>query len=101
MDLRKLDAGEILAGVAGIVLIAAMALMDWFGVDVPPGTEPVGGFDAFRAFDVVDILLLLVGLAAIALPVSALVRPKTDKPKLKDPAATASLYLTVTERPAK
>lgn len=33
-----------------------------------------------------------------ALPVSALVRPKTDKPKLKDPAATASLYLTVTEK---
>lgn len=33
-----------------------------------------------------------------ALPVSALVRPKADKPKLQDPAATASLYLTVTEK---
>jgi len=80
MDLRKLDAGEILAGVAGIALIASMALLNWFDVDVPPGTEPIGGFDAFRAFDVVDILLLLIGLMAIALPVSALVTKRTDVP---------------------
>jgi hypothetical protein len=69
MDVRRLDAGEILAGVAGIALIASMALLDWFDVEVPPGTEPIGGFDAFRAFDVVDILLLLVALAAVALPI--------------------------------
>ncbi|HEX6117183.1 MAG TPA: hypothetical protein VFY99_08785 [Solirubrobacterales bacterium] len=80
MDLRKLDAGEIIAGVAGIGLIASMALLDWFGVDVPPGTEPIEGFDAFRAFDVVDILLLLLALAAIALPVTALGSNRTDVP---------------------
>jgi hypothetical protein len=80
MDVRKLDAGEIIAGVAGVALIASMALLDWFGVDVPPGTEPVGGFDAFRAFDVVDILLLLVALAAIALPISGMVATRTDVP---------------------
>ena len=80
MELRKLDAGEILAGVAGIALIASMALLTWFGVEVPPGTDPIGGFDAFRAFDVVDILLLLVALMAIALPVSALVATRTDVP---------------------
>ena len=80
MELRKLDAGEIVAGVAGIVLIASMALLNWFDVDVPPGTQPIGGFDAFRAFDVVDILLLLIALTAIALPVSALVATRTDVP---------------------
>lgn len=80
MDLRKLDTGEILAGVAGIVLIAAMASLNWFGVDVPPGTEPIAGFDAFRAFDVVDILLLLVALAAIALPVTKAATSRTDLP---------------------
>ena len=80
MDLRKLDGGEILAGVAGIALIASMALLTWFGVEVPPGTDPIGGFDAFRAFDVVDILLLLVALTAIALPVSELVATRTDVP---------------------
>ena len=36
-----------------------------------------------------------------ALSVSVLVRPKTDKPRLKDPAATASVYLAVTERAAR
>jgi hypothetical protein len=89
MDLRRLDAGEILAGVAGIALIASMALLTWFGVDVPPGTEPIGGFDAFRAFDVVDILLLLVALAAIALPVAALASSRTDLP------ITLSAFLTL------
>ena len=80
MDLHKLDAGEIVAGVAGIALIASMALLDWFGVDVPPGTEPIAGFDAFRAFDVVDIVLLLLALAAIALPVTSLFATRTDVP---------------------
>jgi hypothetical protein len=80
MDLRKLDAGEILAGVAGMVLIAAMASLDWFGVEVPPGTEPIGGFDAFRAFDVVDIILLMAALLAIALPVVKVAMRRTDIP---------------------
>lgn len=35
------------------------------------------------------------------LSVSALVRPKSDKPKLNDPEATASLYMTITAKPAK
>jgi hypothetical protein len=80
MELRKLGAGEVLAGVAGIVLIATMATLNWFGVDVPPGTEPIAGFNAFRAFDVVDILLLLIALMAIALPVATLVTSRTNVP---------------------
>jgi hypothetical protein len=80
MDVRRLDAGEILAGVAGIALIASMALLDWFNVDVPPGTEPIGGFDAFRAFDVIDVLLLLVALAAVALPITALLSSRDAAP---------------------
>jgi uncharacterized membrane protein len=69
MDLRRLRAGEIIAGIAGVVLLAAMGLLDWYGVDVPPGTEPVGGFNAFRAFDVVDVILVLIAVSAIALAV--------------------------------
>lgn len=97
MDVRsRLDAGEILAGVAGIVLIASMALLDWFGVDVPPGTEPVGGFDAFRAFDVVDILLLILALAAIALPVSALMTSRTNVPiALSSLLTAAAIFSTL------
>lgn len=96
MDVRKLDAGEILAGVAGIVLIASMALLDWFGVDVPPGTEPVGGFDAFRAFDVVDILLLILALAAIALPLSALLTSRTNVPiALSSLLTAAAIFSTL------
>jgi hypothetical protein len=80
MDFRRLDAGEVIAGVAGICLIAAMALLTWYGVDVPAGTEPIEGFDAFRAFDVVDILLVVVAILAIALPVSALTQERTNIP---------------------
>jgi hypothetical protein len=80
MDLRKLGAGEALAGLSGVALIAAMALLTWFGVDVPPGTEPVGGFDAFRAFDVIDLLLLLTAIVAIALPLLGLTQPRPDLP---------------------
>lgn len=32
------------------------------------------------------------------LPVSILVRPRGEKPKLKDPDATASVYITITEK---
>ena len=80
MDLRKLRAGESLAGLSGVALIAAMAFLNWFGVDVPPGTEPVGGFDAFRAFDVIDVVLLLTAIVAIALPLLTATQTRTNLP---------------------
>ena len=80
MDLRKLGPGEVIAGVSAIVLVAAMGLLDWFGVDVPPGTEPIGGFDAFRAFDVVDLILLVTAIGAIALVVLTATQTRTDVP---------------------
>jgi hypothetical protein len=96
MELRKLDAGEILAGVAGIVLIASMATLNWFGVDVPPGTEPIEGFNAFRAFDVVDIILLLVALMAIALPVTTVSASRTNVPvSLSALLALAGIVVTL------
>ena len=69
MDVRRLRTGEVVTGLAGVVLLAAMVLLDWYGVEVPQGTEPISGFDAFRAYDVVDVVLVLLAVAAIALPI--------------------------------
>lgn len=79
MDVRLLR-GEVLAGGCGLVLLVSLFFLTWFGVDVPAGTEPVKGFDAFRAFDVADIVLLVVALTAIALPVASLTQSHTDLP---------------------
>jgi predicted ABC-type exoprotein transport system permease subunit len=58
MTLRKLSFGELLAGVAAVVLIVAL-FAPWFD-----------GESAFGAFTVVLVLLLLVALLGIALLVA-------------------------------
>lgn len=89
MDIRRLRTGEVVTGLAGVVLLAAMALMDWYGVEVPDGTTPISGFDAFRAYDVVDVLLVALALAAIALPILTAVRETPAIP------VTTSVFLAI------
>jgi hypothetical protein len=59
MDLRRLRAGEWIAGTAGLVLLLSL-FMPWY---------EVGGADvsAFEAFAIHDVLLAGLGVAGIAL----------------------------------
>ena len=59
MDLRRLRLGEWLAGGFGAALLAVM-FADWYG-------SPAR--DAWQAFGVLDVVLALTGLMAIALAV--------------------------------
>ena len=61
MDLRRLRAGEWLAGVSGLVLLVALFL-HWYGDDAGSRT----GWESLGALDVV---LAVVALSALAIPV--------------------------------
>ena len=61
MDLRRLRAGEWIAGISGLVLLVALFL-PWYGDDAGSRT----GWESLGALDVV---LALVALSALAIPV--------------------------------
>lgn len=65
MSLRRLHAGEWVATVAGAALLAVMFL-DWFEPSMAVGHAGIG-FTAWAAFTVIDVVLALTGLAALAL----------------------------------
>jgi hypothetical protein len=71
VDLRRLRAGEWLAGVAGILLIVSL-LVPWY-----EGTDPLTGYEALS---VIDILLTLMALLALALPVLQATQDAPNKP---------------------
>ena len=61
MDFSRLNTGEKLAGASGVLLLASM-FFHWYGAK---GFH--GGADAWTAFDFIDAVLLIVGVAAIGL----------------------------------
>jgi heme A synthase len=65
--MRRVRAGELVAGGAGVVLLAAMFL-SWYSIR---GRDD--SLTAWSAFSVVDILLAVVALLGIALAVSEVV----------------------------
>jgi hypothetical protein len=65
--MRRVRAGEIVAGAAGVVLLLSMFL-DWYSIASRDDT-----LTAWGAFSVVDLLLALVALLGIALAVSEIV----------------------------
>jgi hypothetical protein len=95
LDFRNLTRGELIAGLSGVALFVIMLAVDWYGINVlliaegDPDPDVVrfgGGLNwvealtrnAFEAFTVIDLVLLLTALAAVALPLwSALGRPAT------------------------
>jgi hypothetical protein len=81
VDLRRLRAGEWIVGAAGVALLVSLFL-DWYHVE---GDAP-GGFNAWDAFDVIDVVLLAVALAAVAL---AVVTASQQTPAI--PVALASI----------
>jgi hypothetical protein len=72
--MRRVRIGEVVAGVAGVVLLASMFL-DWYSVS--PETVLGGGGErgvsAWGAFSVVDLFLALVALLGIALALAQVV----------------------------
>jgi hypothetical protein len=61
MDLRRLRAGEWIAGVSGLVLLVALFL-PWYG-------DEAGSRTGWQALGALDVVLALVALAALAIPV--------------------------------
>lgn len=72
MDLRRLRAGEFIAGVSGVVLLVALFL-PWYTHDVATSFGPrpsLPSQNAFEALGVSDLLLLIVAVAAVGLAVT-------------------------------
>jgi hypothetical protein len=71
--MRRVRAGELVAGGAGVVLLAAMFL-NWYSVTneilFGAADRQTRGVDAWGAFSVVDVLLAVVALLGIALALS-------------------------------
>ena len=65
--MRRVRAGELVAGAAGVVLLASMFL-SWYSISGRDDT-----LTAWGAFSVVDVLLALVALLGIALALSEVV----------------------------
>ncbi len=77
MDVRRLRAGEWLAGAGGIALIVSL-LLPWFDEE-----------SGYTALTVIDVLLTLLALLALSLPILQATR---DSPAL--PVAAAVLTVT-------
>jgi len=60
MDTSRISFGEMIAGVAGVLLFLFM-FIGWYGID---GFD--GSFSAWESFGFIDILLFLVAVLAIA-----------------------------------
>ena len=65
--MRRVRAGELVAGAAGVVLLAAMFL-NWYSVNSRDDS-----LTAWEAFSVVDVLLAIVALLGIALALSEVI----------------------------
>ena len=64
MDVNRLNTGEKLAGVSGVVLLLVMFIFDWFSLKDAPDA---GGLNAWESFSFIDIILFLAVVSGIAL----------------------------------
>jgi hypothetical protein len=68
MDVNRLNTGEKLAGVSGVVLLLVMFIFDWFSIEVSGQVfEASGGLNAWESFSFIDIILFLALVSGIAL----------------------------------
>src|SRR4051794_27928688 len=78
MDLRRLRAREWITGISGAVLIVALSLPWYHCSACPRGTPPAGvrlatgdfDFTGWESLSTIDIVIALVGLAALGLLVA-------------------------------
>jgi hypothetical protein len=85
VDLRRVRTWEWFTGAAGLVLLIALFL-PWYGIDVKEGAAVsfVGSArtaNAWEALTVIDLILLLAALIAIALPVVTAMQRTTSVPQ--------------------
>jgi hypothetical protein len=82
VDLRRLRAGEVIAGLSGLTLIIAL-LLPWYTHDVVTSFGPrpsLPSQNAFEAMAVVDLLLLIVAAAAVGLAIDTAVERSVAVP---------------------
>lgn len=80
MDVSALSTGEKVSGAAGLALLLIMIVFSWFGFEVAGFGVEEGGANAFEAFSLIDIVLLITALAAIALPLVSATQATVDMP---------------------
>src|SRR4051812_43838950 len=89
-DRNRLNSGELMAGIAGLVLLIDL-WFKWFGVKVSGGGGALNGFsigvsaNAWESFGGIDIILFLVALIAIGV---AVLRAINRLPELPMPVGT-------------
>jgi hypothetical protein len=89
-DRNRLSTGELIAGIAGLVLLIDL-WFKWYGVKVSAGGGLLKNFDigvsanAWQSFGLIDIILFLVALIAIGV---AVMRALNNMPDMPYPPAT-------------
>src|SRR3954470_2344555 len=89
-DRNRLSQGELIAGIAGLVLLIDL-WFKWYGVKVSGGGGLLKGFSigvsasAWQVFSFIDILLFLIALIAIGV---AVMRALNRMPEMPYPPAT-------------
>jgi len=70
------DGGRIVIALGGVILLVSIFL-DWYGAGRGPDSE---GFTAWTAFELIDILLAVLAMAAIAAALEPMARRDTHLP---------------------
>lgn len=99
MDISKLRRGELIAGASGLLLFVFM-FFKWYGVE-GPGVEQAEAFgietsvSASKAFDFIDMVLLVTAIVAVGLAVMTAMARSVSLPVAAS-ALTAGLGILAT-----
>ena len=78
MEANRLNTGEKIAGISGVLLLIIMFLFDWFTIDVGGGVFDVStGGNAWESLGFIDLILFLAAIAGIALAIAAAMRRRS------------------------
>jgi hypothetical protein len=107
----RLDAGRLLAGLGGVLLIVSLFLdwygLDWFGdagVDAGVDASSGDGVTAWNSFELLDIVLAGLALVAIYAAFEALVparwpRPPAAVARAAGPIALLLVFVAIVNKP--
>ena len=91
MDANRLGRGEKIAAVSAVLLLLIMFIFSWFGIDASGGTfSASAGANAWESFGLIDLILFITAVAAIALAVMRANAQDIDAP-LSPAAVVAGL----------